>query len=366
VPWLTPTLKEVRSLVRDNIRASLPGADASVPNSVLRVLSDAQGGLSHLTLQYIDWLALQLLPDTAETEWLDRHGQIWLVNADGTLGRKQATFASGSATFTGTTGTVIPLATQLEGLVGYETTLEITIGTGPTEAPIRALDPGIIGNLESGSALGLTTVIPGADGGATVVELDGGVDTENDDDLRARILFRIRHPPMGGDADDYVAWTLSIPGVTRAWAATEMGIGTVTVRFMMDELRADQDGFPNGGDIIMVEKYLDTVRPVAIKDFFVESPVPEPIYLTIRSLVDDTESAREEIVISIEDMLRARAAPAHSVNGQMVPGTTIYAAWISEAISEVTGVISFTLDMDDHPMPYNGSLAVLGTIIYER
>ena len=45
VPWDTPTLKEVRSLVRDNVRASLPGADASVPNSVLRVLSDAQGGL---------------------------------------------------------------------------------------------------------------------------------------------------------------------------------------------------------------------------------------------------------------------------------------------------------------------------------
>ena len=62
----------------------------------------------HLTLQYIDWLALQLLPDTAETEWLDRHGEIWLVNADGTLGRKQATFATGSVTFTGTTGTVDP------------------------------------------------------------------------------------------------------------------------------------------------------------------------------------------------------------------------------------------------------------------
>ena len=91
MPWATPTLREVRSVVRDNVRASLPGADASVPNSVLRVLSDTQGGLCHLTLQYIDWLALQLLPDTAETEWLDRHGDIWLVNADGTIGRKQAT-----------------------------------------------------------------------------------------------------------------------------------------------------------------------------------------------------------------------------------------------------------------------------------
>ena len=63
MPWSTPTLREVRGLVRDNIRAFLPGADATPQNSVLRVTSDVQGALCHLTLQYVDWLALQLLPD---------------------------------------------------------------------------------------------------------------------------------------------------------------------------------------------------------------------------------------------------------------------------------------------------------------
>src|SRR6476620_5636440 len=155
MPWSTPTLRDVRSLVRDAVNASLPGADANVPNSVLRVLSDAQGGLCHLTLQYIDWLSLQLLPDTAETEWLDRHGAIWLVNADGTVGRKQATFASGTVAFTGTSGTVVPTGTRLAGPVEYETTAEIIIGTGPTEAPARALDPGSVGNLAEGDGLGL-------------------------------------------------------------------------------------------------------------------------------------------------------------------------------------------------------------------
>ena len=66
MPWATPTLRDVRSLVRDSVNAYLPGADASIPNSVLRVMSDVMGALCHLTLQYIDWLALQLLPDTAE------------------------------------------------------------------------------------------------------------------------------------------------------------------------------------------------------------------------------------------------------------------------------------------------------------
>ena len=57
---------------------------------MLRVLSDNQGALCHLVLQYIDWLALQLLPDTAETEWSrPAPGHIWLVNSDG-LDRAQA------------------------------------------------------------------------------------------------------------------------------------------------------------------------------------------------------------------------------------------------------------------------------------
>jgi len=250
MPWQTPTLKEVRSNVRDHIRGSLPGADASVPNSVLRVLSDAQGGLCHLTLQYIDWLALQLLPDTAEHEWLDRHGEIWLVNSDGTLGRKQATFAFGTASFTGFIGTVVPAFSRLEGsapglseTISYETTALITIGNEPTAGPIRALDPGTIGNLESGITLSLLSTVPGADNSATVLELTGGVDTENDDDLRARVLARIRQPPQGGAKHDYELWAMAVPGVTRAWCAPlEMGMGTVTLRFMMDELRADNGG----------------------------------------------------------------------------------------------------------------------------
>ena len=59
-------------------------------------MADAMAAVCHLTLRYLDWLALQFLPDTAEHEWLDDHGQIWLVNADGSKGRKVGTFAAGN------------------------------------------------------------------------------------------------------------------------------------------------------------------------------------------------------------------------------------------------------------------------------
>lgn len=358
---------EVRSLVRDAIQARLPGADAMIANSVLRVLSDSQGALCHATLQYLDWLALQLMVDTAETEWLDRHGKIWLKNADGSTGRKSATLASGTFTFSGLFGTIIPLGQQLStGNVSFETTAQITVDNFPTPAPVRALDPGTIGNLDPDTAVDLVNPPPGASTSATVVETHGGTDDETDEELRVRVLMRIRQPPMGGDASDYVQWALSVPGVTRAWAVSEMGIGTISVRFMMDDLRANQGGFPTPDDIATVTSYIDSVRPVTTKDRWVLSPIPEYINFTIKSLVPDSDETRVEIEDAVVAMLRDKAAPAHAVNGITVPATTIYAAWISEAVMSASGVVSFTLEMDDHPMPYNGSLAVLGTILYER
>jgi uncharacterized phage protein gp47/JayE len=356
VPWATPTLKEVRSIVRDNIRGRLPGADASVPNSVLRVLSDAQGGLCHLTLQYIDWLALQLLPDTAETDWLDRHGAIWLVNADGTKGRKQATFAHGLITFTGTVGEVVPIGTTLSGAVGYETTADITIGSGPSEGPAQALDPGIVGNMNEGDALGVDATIAGVDSQAFVVEMDGGVDTETDDELRVRILHRIQNPPMGGAEADYVTWALAVPGVTRAWAAPEQGVGSITVRFLMDDLRASDDGWPTPSDVTAVALYIDQMRPVTVKDCFVLAPIKQFVDVSIANLVPNTVAVAGAIEQSLRDMLHKLAQP----------GQTIFAAWISYAIMNAPGVVSFQLVSDaDVVMPDLGHMAVLGTISYD-
>jgi uncharacterized phage protein gp47/JayE len=369
MPWSTPTLRDVRALVRDAVNASLPGADATVPNSVLRVMSDNQGALCHLTLQYIDWLSLQLLPDTAETVWLDRHGQIWLVNADGSTGRKQATLASGTAQFTGIVdGTVVPAYTQMVSgvqldpstpgaMLWFETLEDITTSAAaPVEATIRAVDPGSIGNLPNGAVLAMSPTIPGVSAQVIVVDLEGGTDTETDDELRARILQRIRNPAMGGDVQDYVAWALAVPGVTRAWAAVEQGIGTMTVRFMMDDLRADNQGFPLPADVETVGAYIDTQRPVTVKDCFVAAPIKQFVDITISNLVPNTEECMAQIEASIQQMLFQKAAP----------GQTIFASWISYAISSAADVQSFYFVTDsDVVMASLGNMAVLGTISYE-
>ena len=234
MPWNTPTLTQTRQQNRDYVTGQL-GAPL-VPNSNARILADANAALASLNFQYLGWLAKQLLPDTAEEAFLDRFGAIWLLNADGTRGRKAATYASGSVTLTGLQGSDFPVGSQLVGYTvppfGYETTQDCEIGSGATAVTIRATVAGEGGNLAAGEPLAIATAATGVDATATVVTLTGGTDAESDVDLLARILQRIQQPPMGGDQQDYVAWTLEVaaspaPGATRRkWASARSPSGS--------------------------------------------------------------------------------------------------------------------------------------------
>ena len=198
--------------------------------------------------------------------------------------------------------------------------------------------------------------------------LAGGTDPETDDELRARVLLRIRKPPMGGDADDYVFWAMQVPGVTRAWCSPqEMGPGSVTLRFMMDDLRATANpttsGFPLAADVAAVQAYVNTQRPVTA-DVFVVAPIPEPIPFTITSLNSNTVATQAAIATSTAAAILQRGRPAYAAGGASQPAQPIYAAWISDAVLAASGVVSFDLTMADHVMPTKGSLAVPGVITY--
>jgi uncharacterized phage protein gp47/JayE len=355
LPWTTPTLKQVRELTRDYVLSQL-GARAMIPNSVLRIMSDAMAALAHLTMLYLDWLAKQLLPDTAEREWLDRHGTIWLVNADGSKGRKAATYASGRVQFEGNEGVVIPVGAILTGAngVNYQTVTEGNIGSGGFgTADAVALTAGTIGNLPNGSVLSET--IEGVDAATLLGDMTGGVDQETDDQLRERILFRIQSPPMGGSQADYVNWALQVPGVTRVWAASEQGPGTITTRFLMDDMYPDNHGLPTTADIQTVSAHIDKMRPVTVKDCYVVAPLLLFYDITIRNLTVDDPSVRARIESSIKDMELRR----------VTPGQTMYRAWVDEAISQAVGEESHELDFETVTMPAPGYMPTLGTVLYD-
>jgi uncharacterized phage protein gp47/JayE len=356
MPWSTPTLKDMRRFTRDYVLSQL-GAKAMVPNSVLRIMSDAMAGLTHLAMLYLDWLAKQLLPDTAEREWLDRHGVIWLTNADGSKGRKAATYAKGWVRFTGNIDTIIPTGTLLTGANGvqYQTTVQGRIGSnGLGDAPAYALANGSVGNMEDGTSFGLAGAITGIESAECYGDMTGGIDEETDDQLRERILLRIQNPPMGGSQSDYIQWALAVPGVTRAWAACEIGPGTMTVRFLMDDLHPPY-GQPNQTDINLVSDYIDSKRPVTVKDCFVYPPTIQFYGITIKGLAKDDMTVRANIEASLRAMERKRSGP----------GQTMYRSWVDEAVSNAVGEeyheLTFTTTVPLAP----AYMPTLGTVLYQ-
>jgi hypothetical protein len=143
-----------------------------------------------------------------------------------------------------------------------------------------------------------------------------------------------------------------------------MGIGTVTVRFMMDELRAGDlvvttddvtgGGYPQDEDIQAVGDYLNVKRPVSLKDFFVVKPIPYFYNLTITGLEQDTATIRGRIEAAIRAMEFRR----------VFPGSPMWRSWLDEAISSAVGEDHHELTFTTVTMPAPSYMATLGTITY--
>lgn len=353
MPWTVPTLRQRREEVRDDINAHLEGADARVPNSVLRVHGDAVAGQTSDLDGHLAYIARMMMPDTAEGAYADRWANIWLPD-----GRKAATYAGGPVTITGEVGAAVATGAVLtDGAIEYTVDAGVTLAASSGNVNVTATTPGVAGNLATARAL---TFVSGADAaidaGAVVAApgFAGGADQETDADLIARYIDRIQRPPHGGRASDYPQWAKEVAGVTRAWGTQDMGVGTYTVRFMADVVRAADDGVPTSGDVDLVAAYLATVRPVTVADLYVLAPVKQVLDVTVTDLSSDTPETRTAVETELAQMLLARAAP----------GQKIYGSWISEAISSATGEDYHSGGYSDVTPTTGGHIIVLGEVTY--
>ena len=345
-----PSLQNLIDRAQGDIEAGLPGADARLRRSNLNVLAGLIAGVSHGLHGHIAWLADQVIADTAEAEWLDRWATLWLDQP-----RKAAAAATGSVTFTGTSGTLIPAGTSLVRADGveYATEADATLTGGTITAAVTAIEAGAAGNAVAGVTVTLTTPIAGVTSAATVAsgDLTGGSDTESDDALRVRLLARIKEAPHGGASFDYVNWALEVAGVTRAWCyPQELGVGTVTVRFVRDD---DASIIPDAGEVTAVQDYIDALRPVTAQ-LTVVAPVAVALDFTI-AVTPDTAAVRAAVEAELTDLLRREAEP----------GGTILLSHIREAISIAAGETNHVLTVPAADVTHTtGQMATMGTITW--
>lgn len=348
MPFARPTLSELIARVRGDFQSRLPGADAGLRHTALDVLARTHAGASAGLYGYLDWLARQLMPDTAEAEHLARWAGIWGIR------RKAAVPAAATATLTGVNGATVPAGAELQRIDGraYRTLAAVAISGGSATVSIEAVETGPDGDLLAGSQLTLAVPVTGVNAEVTVAALTApGTAEEDDAALLDRLLARIRKPPQGGARHDYVAWALAQPGVTRAWCWPGwMGAGTVGVSFVMDDR---ENILPLQADLDAVEAALDDLRPVTA-ELFVFAPVANPVDLVVR-ITPDTAEVRAAILAELADFFAREGEP----------GGTIYRSRISEAISLAQGEFTHWLELPDRDLTMQpGRIATLGHVSF--
>ena len=77
MPFTRPDLNTLIARAQADMRGRLPDTRPQLRRSLTGIIARMQGGVAHGLYGYLDWLADQLMPDTADAEHLDRWASIW-------------------------------------------------------------------------------------------------------------------------------------------------------------------------------------------------------------------------------------------------------------------------------------------------
>lgn len=347
MPFARPSLSELTAQAEAEVGTRL-GLGPLLRRSILRVLARVMAGLTHSAHGHVAWGADQILPDTASAEFLERHASLRGV------GRRAATFATGTVTFAGNDGAFVAAGVRLQRADGatFETTAEGTVALGTLALPVTALAPGAAGNSTAGTALSLTSPVLGVDNQATSGAIEGGVDVESDDELRRRVLEVWASRPQAGTEEDYERWAREVAGITRAYALGGVPtLGQVTVLVVADDDPAGPA--PPQALLDAVQAYIDERRPVTARTT-VRAPTFVPIDI-VASVSPNTAAVRAD----------AEANLAQVIRDVSEPGAILRVSKLSEAISGSAGedhhqITSPAVDQLAGP----DSLFVLGTVTW--
>jgi uncharacterized phage protein gp47/JayE len=366
MPFSRPTLTDLQTGVASDIASSVPGSDPLLRFSNLRITGRVQAGLAHLHYGYIDWVAKQAVPFTSTDEYLAGWGALKNTYL------KQSTPATGSATFPGSSGTILA-GTQIvrsDGFI-YTTNADATVSGSSVTVAVTALTPGANGNCDAGTVLTLGTAVTGIQsGGSAVAAFTGGADVETQAAFYSRVMGAFQASPQGGAQADYVTWALQVAGVTRAWVSPNgFGAGTVVVYVMFDNAEAAHGGFPQGtngvaaaetraaaatGDQLTVANYIYALQPVTAL-VYACAPTPNSINFTLTGTASWSVATKTAVTAAIAGVLQS--------NG--TPGGTVYMSDIESAISAISGTAGFVITSPTgNIVSATGSLPVVGTVTF--
>ena len=168
------------------------------------------------------------------------------------LERRQATFATGTLTVTGT-GTVQQGALFESGGGIQFAASETVVITGEGQVRVTCRVDGAAGNLPAHSITQMPVTLQGIAACDNPEPTTGGYDEEDDAAYYARYLLKIRTPATSGNIYHYQSWALEVSGVGAVQVfPLARGPGTV------DIVLIDSTGQPAPPDLVQqVQDYID-------------------------------------------------------------------------------------------------------------
>lgn len=346
--FIRPTLKQLQERVQSDLTSRL-GVSTPLSRSFIKALSWAIAGVSHVIHGHLDWVTKQIIPDTADAEYVERWANIY------GLEKIPATYAERDATVTGVNGTVIPAGTifvRSDG-VQYATESEVTIASGTGTVHLISEEAGATGNIDNGGSVSLLNPISGLQSTATIISSNSvsGIDEETTEALLIRLLDYVQEPPNGGSENDYIQWAKEVAGVTRAWVyPARMGLGTVGVSFVTDN---EPSIIPDNTKVQEVQDYIDERRPVTA-EVTVFAPTEDEVDFDIQ-ISPNTQAVRDAITAELEDLFTRESEPEG----------TILISHVREAISIAAGEADHVLvDPTTNIVASTGQIKTVGNITF--
>jgi len=229
MPFTVPAFDEIRELLLAAMSGRFPNANLNRFGDLYKRLSVVALGVcdNHFHLRQV---GLDVMPDTAGGEFLDRHATIWGLTRRGASG---SAISAGLRIF-GTAASTVPVneaLTHTASGLSFQTSSGGTIPAGGfLDVDIVAVSTGELTNLEVGQELDFDSTPTGLEQTTRIViELEGGQDQETDSSLRDRVLNRIAEPAAGGNRNDMEQFVLeALADIDTAYVYPHRnGLGTV-------------------------------------------------------------------------------------------------------------------------------------------
>jgi len=240
------------------------------------------------------------------------------------------------------------------GLVRFETTKPAVIQAGKLTAdvPVRALEPGRLGNVSAGAIVSMAVAPLGVSKCTNPLPCAGGADKEADAELRSRVLETFKRLPNGANSAFYQQGALSFDQVVAATVIPRpRGVGSV------DVIPATLAGLPSQELLSEMKEYFDERREIAVD---LQVKAPRTVTVNIAVTVEPEEGRNsQEVLALVEQTIR------EWFNGKLL-GQRVLKARLGEIIYHCEGVANYAITtpsadvaMDVDQLPVLGTLRVV-------